>query len=185
MARAVHARALAGALGALLAAGGCVSEDPSAGAGRPPLLSHAGPRDWEMRVLQEHPPYGLVRYVEPALPGVPELTRGVLIVGKAWLRSGRDAVARACEDQWGKEAARQPAPEARALFQARRAGVLFTGWETRRRLEDGTVMRMRALCGSSEVETAFIFLSAPDQSSLYEPVWEKLLLLNLGAADPP
>jgi hypothetical protein len=44
---------------------------------------------------------------------------------------------------------------------------------------------MRALCGSSDLETAFIFFSAPDQSSLYEPVWERLLFLNLGAADLP
>ncbi len=172
----------------ILAAAGCASEQNGhAGAradARPPLMSHAGPEGWELRVLHELPPYRLVEYLEPALPGVPEESRGRVRVGKAWQQAGRSVVTSLCDAQWRSETVLTPPATGREPIEARRGGVVYTGWEARRALPDGSRLKSRALCGSSDVETAFFFLSAPDESALYEPVWAHLLHFNLGADNP-
>ena len=134
-----------------------------------------------MQVLRHPPPYGLVVYVEPGYPDMLQESRSVILVGKALLKDGH-ALSVACEDQWNKERAKYPWPRDRISIRAKRGEGTYAGWEAKRSLHDGTVLRLRALCGNTDVGTAFVFLSAPDQSSLYEPVWERLLLMNLGDA---
>ncbi|MFQ5458353.1 MAG: hypothetical protein ACE5FC_07880, partial [Myxococcota bacterium] len=150
-----------------------------------PFMAHSGPAGWHVTVLQRSPPYGLVQYVEPAVPGVPDDSRSMFVVGKAWMLMGKGAVAGLCEVQWKKESATARPPAGRVPLQASRGGGRYTGWEARRTLADGTAMRLRALCGASDAETAFVYLSAPDRSSLYEPVWDQLLLMNLGRPGGP
>ncbi|MDP3937279.1 MAG: hypothetical protein Q8R92_03985 [Deltaproteobacteria bacterium] len=171
----------------LFAAAGCAADQngpagATAGA-RPPLMSHAGPEGWELRILHEPPPYWLVEYLEPALPGVPDESRGRVRVGKAWQQAGRSVVTSLCDAQWRSETVLAQPATGREPIEARRGGVVYTGWEARRALPDGSKLKLRALCGSSDVGTAFFFLSAPDESALYEPVWEHLLDFNLGAGD--
>lgn len=176
------ALALAGIAACLLTAGCALEGDRSEGR-KSTFLAHTGPGGWEVRILQNPPPYGLVQYVEPAVSGVPADSRGVFVVGKAWMRIGRAVVAGLCDAQWTRETATPLPPTGRRPLQVERGGTRYDGWEALRTLPDGTAMRLRALCGASDVETAFVFLSAPDSSALYEPVWENLLTLNVGSAD--
>ena len=173
------------------AAAGCSQTGTGslAGSGRGPLF-YAGPAGWELQVLQQGYPYGLAQYVEPRAPGIPEGARGFLLVGKGQVVAGRDPLADACDEQWHSEMESAQPPEDRRPYRLEaaasgagaskaRAGR-FAGWEARRRLPDGTIMRLRTLCGVEGTESTYLYLSAPDQSRLFEPTWSRLVELNLG-----
>lgn len=181
-------RALAALLGALLAAG-CAAERgsllPGAGPERPSVNATAGPQGWTLRLLHGLPPYLLVEYVEPGMPGVPDESRSRVRIGKAEDPEGRRIVASLCDAQWRGETALAPSPVGRTPLEVRRGGATYRGWEAQRALRDGSMMRLRAVCGDGGGLAAFFFLSAPDRSGLYEPVWEDLLTLNLGAPEEP
>jgi len=144
-------------------------------------LAYSGPAGWETRILQEPPPYGLAQFVEPRTQGIPDASRGFLLIGKARVWLGQDPLATACENQWASELRSAIPPVGRRPIQAARAGAAYTGWEAKRVLPDGTAMRLRTLCGVRGGLSTYLFLSAPDQSRIYESVWENLLRLNVDA----
>jgi len=163
--------------GLALAVGGCYVTH---GIGARGPMRYAGPAGWQSRFLKDPPPYGLAQYVEPLAPGVPETARGFVLVGKARMQAGRAALGGACEEQWRSEQATPAPPTGRRNIRLSRSGAEFTGWEATRRLQDGTAMRLRTLCGTFRQEFTFLYLSAPDRSRLYEPVWEALFEINTG-----
>ena len=163
----------------LLLAAGCSSRRLGGASVRGAPLTTAGPAGWEMKILQQPPPCGLAQYVEPRAPGIPDAARGFLLIGKARFFPGADPLARACEDQWTTESRSAIPPQPRRPLGARRGGMTWAGWEAKRVLPDGTLMRLRTLCGALEGGSVYLYLSAPDQSRLYESVWEILLQLNV------
>jgi len=149
------------------------------GSGGEGPLAYAGPAGWEIRILQQPPPYGLAQFVEPRIEGIPDASRGFLLVGKSHVRAGSDPLAGSCEDQWAAEMRSAIPPAARRPLRTVRGGMVCTGWEAKRTLPDGTPMRLRTLCGARDTRSVYLYLSAPDRSLLYEPIWESLLRLNV------
>ncbi len=168
--------ALAGAI-ALVAA--CSSRMGGGFSGGEAPLVSVGPAGWEMKILQQPPPSGLAQYVEPRIEGIPDASRGFLLVGKSYVRAGSDPMAGACEDQWATESKSAIPPGPRRPLRTVRGGMSCTGWEAKRILPDGTPMRLRTLCGARDTRSVYLYLSAPDRSRLYDPMWESLLRLNV------
>jgi hypothetical protein len=164
---------------ALVLSAACSSRMPGGGSRREGPLTYAGPAGWEIRVLQQPPPYGLAQYVEPRTQGIPDASRGFLLVGKARVGAGSDPLGRACEDQWTTEAGSAIPPVERRALRVARGSMICVGWEAKRILPDGTSMRLRTLCGARAGQSVYLYLSAPGQSGLYEPMWENLLRLNV------
>jgi hypothetical protein len=111
--------------------------------------------------------------------GIPDASRGFLLVGKGIVRDASDPLRGACEDQWTAEALTAFPPVERRPLGMRRGAMTCSGWEAKRILPDGTRMRLRTLCGAREGRSVYLYLSAPDRSHLYDTTWENLLRLNV------
>jgi len=164
---------------ALLFGAGCSSHGLGGRSRQGGPLTTSGPAGWEMKILQQPPPYGLAQYVEPRVEGIPDAARGFLLVGKARFIPGPDPLAGACEDQWTTESRSAIPPLPRRPLRATRGDMVWTGWEAKRILPDGTSTRLRTLCGARKGRSVYLYLSAPEQSHLYEQIWDVLLRLNV------